>query len=420
MKGIFIILDGVADLPCTQLNNQTPLEAAKTPNLDKIAHRSQINYCFPIRENIAPESHKAILSLLGYNPTEIQRGPLEALGANIKILPGDLALRTNFATIDDLESRTILDRRAGRTLSTKEAKILANTINKNLKLPYKFEFRPTIQHRGVLILRGGFSDNITNVDPGYAGGLSRSSASEKLNFSHSADDEDDSRIAAELLNNFVRSSHHLLDKHPLNQKRARKGLYAANIILCRDAGNKPVRLKKIKGKWIALAYMPLEKGIAKATNMAIYTFKYPKLKNINIYATLDEGLKKATKYARKMLKKYKNKYDFFFIHIKETDLPGHDNKPHEKVKMIEFIDEQLFSNIAQILEKNPNTKLLLTADHTTACTKKAHTSDPVPVLFYNPQKQQTAKHRFTEKHALRGKKIYGQSLLESTILRKGN
>ncbi len=417
MKGVFIILDGVADLPCAQLNNQTPLEAAKTPNLDKIAHRSQINYCFPIRENIAPQSHNAILSLLGYDPSEIQRGPLEALGANIKILPGDLAFRTNFATIYDLESKTILDRRAGRTLSTKEAKILASTINKDLKLPYKFEFHPTIQHRGVLIFRGGFSDNITNADPGYAKGLSLS-PSEKLQFSHPADDEDDSRMAAELLNNFVRSSHYLLDKHPINIKRARKGLYTANIILCRDAGNKPVKLKKIKGKWTALVYMPLEKGVAKATNMAIYTFKYPKLKNIDVYTTLNAGLKKATKYARKMLKKYKNKYDFFLIHIKETDIPGHDNKPYEKVKMIEFIDKHLFSNIAQILEKNPNTKLLLTADHTTACTKKVHTSDPVPVLFYNPKKPQNTKNRFTEKHSLQGKKIYGQSLLESTLFKK--
>lgn len=419
MKGILIILDGLADLPHPDLKNKTPLEISKTPHLDFFSNKGKIDYCYTVKEGVAPQSHNAVISLLGFDPNSVPRGPLEALGAKINLKNGDLSFRTNFGTITDLKTGEILDRRAGRTLTTKEAKILARAINDSVKLKHPFEFHATNQHRGVLIFRGGFSDNITNVDPGYQKGLALVSHKMKLRYSHPVDDEDDSQLSSELVNKFVRHSHNVLDNHPINIQRAKNGLHAANIILCRDPGNSPPRLKKLKGKWMALGYMPLEIGIARATKMDIYQFRYPKMKGTDIYKTLYSGLNKAIKYAIRMIKRNHKKYDYFYVHFKETDIPGHDNKPLDKIKMMEILDQRFFSFLQNFIpSSNPLTKVVLTADHTTACKLKSHTDDPVPVLTYPHPKQKSNQQRFTEKQGLKGRKILARKLLDTTLFSK--
>ena len=411
MKGVFVIMDGVADEPCSALGDRTPLEAAKTPNLDEIAKKSAIGYCFTVREGVAPESSQAVVSLLGFDPNFSPRGPIEAKGLGIKLRNGDLAFRCNFATIDNLSDLNILDRRAGRTLTTEEARILANAVNEKVKLSggFKFKFYPGVQHRGVLVISGGFSDNISNVDPAYtAEGVSKYGTEGKLSFAKPLDEEDDSKLAAELVNSFVRQSFEVLDRHPINIARARKGLYSANIILCRDPGNKPAKFEKLPGKWMALGYMPLEIGVAEAAGMEVYKFKYPKLKGIDVYGNLYSGLDEAIKYAKKMLWWSKNKQDYFYIHFKETDVPGHDNKPLDKVKMIELLDKDFFSFLKDFIKEE---KLIITADHVTACRKKKHTDGAVPVLIYSPGKEGT--RRFTEKDGLEGKRLSGRNLLKN-------
>lgn len=414
MKGIFVVIDGVADEPSDVLGGKTPLDAAKTPNLDFIARKSEIDYCYPIKKGVAPESSSAIVSLLGYDPSFAPRGPLEAQGAGVNIKKGDLVLRTNFATIDSIKDRNIIDGRAGRTLTTREARKLAEAVNNGVKLKYKFEFIPTIQHRGVLVFRGGFSDNISNTDPRYGMGVVSRSSSMKMKFSKPLDDEDDSKLSADLVNKFVRDSFEILDKNPVNLKRAKKGRYAANVILCRDAGNSPVSFKKIRGRWMALGYMPLEIGIAGACGMDVYKFKYPPLRGGDVYSLLYKGLKKAIGNAIAMLKRNKGKYDYFYIHLKETDVPGHDGRVEDKVKMIELIDKRFFSFLKRF---GKNEKIVVTADHTTSCKKRAHTANPVPVLFFNPKHEGKGK-RFTEENGLNGKKILGNDLLKETLFRK--
>ncbi|MEM4271813.1 MAG: alkaline phosphatase family protein [Candidatus Pacearchaeota archaeon] len=415
MKGIFVIIDGVADEKISALGDKTPLEAAKTPNLDEIAKKSEINYCYPIKEGIAPESSSAIVSLFGYNPYLSPRGPLEALGVGAKMKKGDLALRCNFATIDDLKDGNILDARAGRNLTSTEAAILAKAINQKVKLPngFKFEFYSSIQHRGVLIIRGGFSDNISNADPFYENGMAKGLTSPvKMVYAKSLDEEDDSKLSAELVNSFVRQSFEVLDKHPVNMARAKKGFYKANIILCRDAGSDLPRFKKLRGKWMSLGYMPLEIGIGRAIGADVYRFKYPKLKNNDVYATLYEGLHKAIRYAKWMIWWNKRKYDYFYVHFKEIDVPGHDNKPSDKVKMIEILDKYFFSFLKKSMK---DSKIIVTADHTTSCRKKAHTAEPVPVLIYNPAEIKEKEKRFTEIDGSKGRKIYGKNLLKNYL-----
>ena len=406
MKGIFVIIDGVADEPCSVLGGKTPLEVANTPNLDALAEKSKIYSCHSVGKGIAPESSSAVMSLLGYESNVVSRGILETIGAGVKIKNGDLALRANFATIDNWHNKRIVDRRAGRTLTSWEAKQLAKAINgKRIHEKFRFEFIPTIGHRGVLIFRGGFSDNVSNVDPFYSEGKVASKG-DKLLQSKSFDDEDDSNLSAELINKFVKHCFDVLHSHPVNINRVKKGLYPANIVLCRDAGSSIPRLKKVKGRWLALGYMPLEVGIAKVSGMEVYRFRYPKLRGIDSYKHLYKGLNRAIKNAKRMLWWYKNKYDYFYIHFKETDVPGHNGNPKDKVRMIEMIDKGFFRYIRKIIKDN---KLIVCADHTTSCRQKMHTSHPVPVMVYNSQN--SGKKRYSESF-VRGDEIMGKDVLK--------
>ena len=112
-----------------------------------------------------------------------------------------------------------------------------------------------------------------------------------------------------------------------------------------------------------------------------------------------------------MLKKNKDKYDYFYVHFKKTDIPGHDNRPLDKVKMIELLDQRFFSFLRNFVKKE---RVIITADHTTACRLKAHTADPVPVLTY-PSGKIKKDQRFTEEWGLKGKKIIGNKLLEKNL-----
>ncbi len=418
MKGVLVVIDGIADEPCSTLAGKTPLQAAKTPNLDEIARKSRIEHSFVIKEGIAPESSAAVVSLLGYNPNYAPRGPLEARGLNVRLKNGDLVFRCNFGTIDDLQNMNIIDRRAGRTLSTEEAVILAHAVNERVKLPHghKFELIPGVQHRAVLVIRGGHSANISNIDPAYGAGHATGFQEGKFAFSKALDDEEDSKLAAELVNSFVRQAFEVLNNHPLNISRAKKGLYSANFVFCRGAGNEPSRFKKLKGRWLCLGYMPLEIGIAYAAGMEVYRFKYPAMNGIDVYGNLYDGLERAIKYAKRMLFWKKRKYDYFYIHFKETDVPGHDGKSHDKVKMLEIIDKGFFSFMKKFIKKG-DVKLIVTPDHTTSCRKKAHAANAVPVMIYPSGKEPEEGKRFTEEEGLKGRRISWGNLIENNLMK---
>lgn len=379
MKGILVIIDGMGDLPHKLLNGKTPLEAANMPNLDFLATRGELGYMYPVKPGFIPESDEAILSIFDNNLNCCGRGQLETASTDIKLIRGDLALRVNFATIDSLKKGNILDRRAGRTLTTEEAEILAKAINKQIKLPVKFIFEPTIQHRAVLVLKGGFSDNILCNDFTYSQGKSKDPT--KIGNCVALDDEENTQYTVNILNEFLEKAYNVLRNHPVNLDRKNRGLLPANYLLLRGAGIELPRLKQYK-KWLSPSYIPLEMGFSKLSGMREFSFDYPKLKNHDSYENLWEGLRKAGDFNIKILKKYHKKFDYAYVHIKETDLPGHDNKPIEKKMMLEFIDKTFFKFLKEFCPPN-KIKVVVTADHSTPCTLKNHSADPVPVLFYN-------------------------------------
>ena len=405
MKGILVILDGIGDLPNKLLGDKTPLEVANTPNLDFFATRGELGYMDPVKPGFVPESDEAIVSIFGNSLASSERGQLEARGAGIKLTRGDLALRVNFATID--KKGNILDRRAGRTLTSEETEILAKAINK-IQIPNKFIFEPTNQHRAALVIRGGLSDNILCNDITYSQGKSVD-ATEAISCKP-LDDEENTMYTVNILNEFLEKVKEVLANHPVNKERKKKGLMPANYLLIRGPGIEVPKFKIYK-KWVSPSYMPLEIGFSEASGMSVFAFEYPKLKGVDAYENLHEGLKKACKFNMKILKKTYKKFDYAYVHLKETDLPGHDNKPLEKKEMIEYIDKTFFKFLRKFAPPK-NIQVVVTADHSTPCKLKDHSADPVPVLFYNnsPPKEK----KFCEKECRKGKlgRILGKELLE--------
>jgi 2,3-bisphosphoglycerate-independent phosphoglycerate mutase len=407
MKGILVIIDGLGDLDNKKLDGKTPLEAAHTPNLDFLATRGEMGYMYPVKPGFIPESDEAIVSIFGNDLIDSTRGQLEARGAGIELNRGDLALRVNFATIDSLDRGNINDRRAGRTLTTAESQELAESLNQ-IKMPCKFEFRSTVQHRAALVFKGGFSDNILGNDSTYSKG--RSGETHHVVPCRPLDDEENSQYTANIVNEFLRNAYEVLNNHPVNIKRKESGLLPANYLMVRGAGAEKPRLKQYR-KWISANYMPLEIGFSKVCGMTNYSFNYPRLKNLDAYKNLYDGLRKSCKFSIKFLKKHHKKADYAYIHLKETDLPGHDNKPFEKKEMIEHIDRTLFKFLRNFAPPK-KIKIVVTGDHSTPCKLKNHSADPVPVLFYNlgvPKEK-----RFNEREAKNGKlgRIMGKDLFK--------
>ena len=321
---------------------------------------------------------------------------------------GDLAFRVNFGTIDNLEQGNVLDRRAGRTLTTSEASVLAKALNK-IKLPCQFVFKPTVQHRAALVFRGGFSDNLSGNDTTYFQGRNLPSA--KIMKCKPLDDEENTQYTANIVNEFLEKAYAVLSSHPVNIERIKHGLLPANYLLIRGAGIEPPKLKQYK-KWVSSNYMPLEIGFANTCGMKNYSFEYPPLTGIDAYENLWKGLRKACKHASNVIKKNLKRADYAYIHIKETDLPGHDNKPIEKKLMLEYIDITLFKYLRSIAPQY-KIKIVVTGDHSTPCKLKGHSADPVPVLFYDCRPSPVAK-KFCENECRKGElgRIMGQELLK--------
>ena len=234
VKGIVLIMDGMGDRPIKELNNQTPLQAANTPNMDKMASEGITGIMDSIAPGIIPGSDTAHLSILGYNPYEVYtgRGPFEANGVGVDVLPGDIAFRCNFSTAD--EDLIVTDRRAGRIKEgTKEIVEVLNTMVLEDYPDVKIIFKESTGHRAVLVLRGdGLSDKVSDADPKVEGN--------KPKEVKALDDSAEAKKTADILNQLVVKSYEMVKDHPVNLKRIEEGEPPANIIIPRGAGEVPV------------------------------------------------------------------------------------------------------------------------------------------------------------------------------------
>ncbi len=353
--------------------------------MDELAREGASGLLHTVGRGIAPESDIAVISILGYSPDSYTgRGPLEAHAAGLKVGKGDLAFRVNFATVG--EGRKIIDRRVGRSLSTSEARQLEEDINSKVDLGggrAEFVFKSTVGHRGVLVFyptEGDLSPYVTNTDPAYAReglfGVALPQFEDLVKECvplEGYDEDDRVLLSAALTNEFTRDSHSVLDVSSVNDERRARGELAANVILSRDAGAGLPEFRTIEEMYGArfgcFVEMPVERGIALCTGMDI----------IEVDELAGERQRDYTLLARKVLDTVKN-YDGLYVHIKGPDVPAHDGDYQEKVRVIEDIDTFFFGNLLPDVNSD-ETLIVITADHSTSCLQKAHTSHPVPLIL---------------------------------------
>jgi 2,3-bisphosphoglycerate-independent phosphoglycerate mutase len=416
LKILYVILDGIGDLPHPSINNLTPLEAANTPNLDYLAMNGIMGEVITVGKGIAPQSDIAVFNMLGYNFTDapyVGRGIVESIGCGIDLKDGDLALRGNFATIDN--NQNIIDRRAGRIIESKEAKSLCDTLNSSILLndpDASVVVIPTIAHRVTIRFRHKkikLSNQITNTDPAYdkvdGMGIAKTDVSEMKVLKSVPQDEDvSSKISSDIVNDFSNQVYLISKLHPVNKSREEKNLSAMNCILVRDAGNKIPHYTPINQKYKmnvgCVVDMPVEIGISEILGMEII-----KAGNVNDYVT------KAKVTAKEL-----QKYDMVYVHIKGPDEFGHDGDALGKKQNIERIDMEFFGTLLKEL-KNANVVIVVSGDHSTPCIKKSHTDDPVPLLISSQTLGNTKVQRFTESSAKNGAvgSIMGSNVLNKTL-----
>lgn len=408
---IMAVLDGASDRP--EAGQKTPLEVASTPNLDALVRNGGLGLMYTVGKGIAPESDAGVFSLLGYDPLQIHlsRGVVEAIGAGVDFQEGDLALRAGFATV---ERDKLVDRRAGRNLSTEEARQLARTVNNEVKVKNgtRFQFEATVGHRAVVVFRANshkFSSEVCNFDPAYVrtGKISIAQPGAKdyeIPRCDPLDDSDEAVQSAALVNEFGFKTRQVLDSHPVNQQRRAQGKKPANFVLMRDAGTTRPAVESFREKWglksAMIADLPAELGIGKLLRMDV--------REIPPGTSLEDYRKRA-----ELVLRLAGEYDFVYVHLKGPDEPGHDGLYDLKKQRIEEIDAGFFSHLRQAA-KLQRTVLCVTCDHSTPWKDKGHSDDPVPVLVAGGTVKPDGSNRFTERSAGSGqfgKLDRGSSLL---------
>ena len=412
---VYVLLDGNGDLPHPSLNDLTPLEAAYTPTLDSLARNGAMGRVISVGKGIAPQSDIAVFNMLGYSFRDgsyVGRGVIESIGCNIDFRDGDLALRGNFATVDD--KLKIVDRRAGRIISIEEARAVCKTLRDGIRFSDRdasVALEPTIAHRVVVRLRHArmkLSDRITNTDPAYdkveGMGIAKDTTGDMfVQKSVAEEDSGQARAAAKMLNEFTAQVVQLLRDHPVNRARVSAGKKAMNCILARDSGNRYPKVDPISKKHGisvgCIVDMPVEIGISKVLGMKMF-----QAGDINAY-------EEKAQVAAKNLKSVNAVY----VHIKGPDEFGHDGDARGKKKNIEDIDRRFFGTLVQ--ELKGNAAIVVSGDHSTPCAKKGHSDDPVPLLVSGSMIKQDGSARFTENYGKRGRlgMLMGADVLSAAI-----
>ena len=394
------MLDGVGDLPHPDLAGKTPLEAATTRNMDVLAKNGSMGQVISVGKGIAPESDIAVFNMLGYkfqHSDYAGRGVIEAIGIGIDFKDGDLALRGNFATLDN--EGKIIDRRAGRKIEREDVEKISKEIEKKIRFSSpntSVVVAPTIGHRVTVRLRDSkpLSSEITNTDPAYArvDGMGIAKAvSDFMEIERCIPLEQTQNAidAANLVNEFTEQSLEIMKKSDVNKHRSQKNKKLLNSILLRDAGNKYPNVKPINDlhsmNFSCIVDMPVEVGISNIL----------KMKTFNAGGLTDyEG--KASVAAQAM-----ETENAIYVHLKGPDDFGHDGDAIGKMKNIEEIDKRFFGTLLDHIDVS-KIAVMISADHSTPCIYKGHSDDPVPLLISGDMIANDDTQRFTEAEAKKG------------------
>jgi len=365
-KIVLLVLDGLGDLPNPEHGGRTPLEAARTPNFDALAPAAALGRVLPVAPGVTPGSGPGHLALFGYDPVEtvVGRGVLEALGAGMELRPGDVAARANFCTLG--ADGIVSDRRAGRIPSETCARLVA----KLQQAAMRFEdveviLKPGKGHRFVAVLRGpGLGGEVTDADPHHEGAAIPPAHARVAGDAHDK--------TARVVNALVQRAAEVLN-----------GEHPANAVLVRGLSARPHfpgYRERFQLRAAAIAAYPMYRGVAQLAGM-------------DLFAPAGESAADAVALA----KQHWGEYDFFFLHVKGTDMAGEDGNFDAKVAVIESVD----GSLPQLLALRPDV-LAVTGDHSTPVPMKAHSWHPVPALVHARTCFADGFERFHEKNCRGG------------------
>ncbi len=397
MKYVVVLSDGMADEPIDKLGGKTPLEYAKTPNIDKYAPYSEIGMVYTIPEGCAKGSDTANLSVLGYDPQRYYfgRSPLEALSMGVTLQDTDITFRTNLITVSEeeaaYEDKRILDHSADE-ITTEEAKVLMEAVAQAFNDTQR-TFYPGISYRHLLVWAEG-SKAVKLVPPHDV--LDQTTGSNKP--------EGD---AADYFWEITQRSYAILNHHPVNEARRERGLKPANSLWVWGEGSKPL-LPAFKTKYqvdgAVISAVDLIKGIGIGAGMV--SIDVPGATG-NLHTNYEGKLEAAKNFL------IDEDHDFVYIHLEGPDECGHRNEMANKVQAIEWIDEKIVGPITATLEAADLAyRIMILPDHPTPLRLRTHTAEPVPYMIYDSN-----NHTLIDKDAQ-----YGETYAASTtyVVQKGH
>lgn len=356
---LLAVLDGLGDIPVPDLDDRTPLEAANTPNMDRLAAGGALGMHLPIARGVTPGSGPAHLGLFGYDPVEYEvgRGVLSATGIGFHLKHGDLAARINFCTVD--EDGVVTDRRAGR-ISTEKCRELVSLLQEIRIDGVEVHVMPVKQHRACVVFRNGdLSDDVNDTDPGLVG-------EEPVPIKGSGRTHD-------IVREFQDRAGDILSGH-----------HPANFILMRGFAlhsEFPSMKERFKLESAAVALYPMYRGVARLVGMKVMQCSPENLQGEA------EAVGRAVRQGSHLV----------FLHHKPVDSAGEDGDPEAKISAIQDFDSALPGFLAPGFDV-----VCLTGDHSTPCPMKLHSWHPVPVLVHGGPQRTGVSNLFSERQALSG------------------
>lgn len=382
MKYLVVLCDGMADRPCPELDNKTPMETAAKPHMDRLAKVAEVGLCRTVAAGLKPGSDVANLSVMGYDPKVCYTGrsPLEAISIGVHMKDTDVSLRCNLVTLSDEENyndKTMVDYCAG-DISSEEAAQLMDTLRHQLNSD-RYTFYTGTGYRHCLVVANGTTDLGTMTPPhdisGRVIGPYLSTAT-----------------AAAPLIELMKKSADILRDHPVNRARIAAGKSPASSIWLWGEGVRP-QLEDFREKngvtAGVISAVDLLKGIGNCAHM-----ETPEVPGATAY--LDTNFAGKVAAAKEL---FEQGIDLVYVHIEAPDECGHRGEVQNKVHAIELIDKQVLAPLLDILSAFGDYRILVMPDHPTPLTIRTHSSDPVPFLLYDSRKTQDGVASFTEQNA---------------------
>jgi len=378
-KFVLLVGDGMADYPLVELNGKTPLEAAHTPHMDRIA-ACEIGLVKTLPEGMDLGSDVANLSLLGYDPRiyHTGRAPLEAASMGVKLGPTEIAFRMNLVTLDRRsEQEVFMVSHSSGDISTEESREILGTLKEKMSVA-GVSIYPGVAYRHLLVWKNG-PEKAETIPPHDV--LEQNVAP----YLH--------RKTENPIPELIRRSWAILRDHEVNRSRRKKGLKEANSIWLWGQGKAP-KLPSFFDQF------GLRGGVISAVDL---------LKGIGVCAGLEPiAVKGATGYlntnylgkAEGALKTL-NRLDFMFVHVEAPDEAGHSGNPEQKIQAIERFDEKVVGTVLKGLASFGDYRVMVASDHLTPISKKTHSGEPTPFAWASRRDLESAPRdfQFSEKCA---------------------